>query len=85
MTDEFFSRLVTDLESSATAPAAATSAPPNVQESAPQELRLPQLPPAPAVHPPQAATQIAVIAAAVTATAAAVAVLAAVIAVYLSR
>jgi carbon monoxide dehydrogenase subunit G len=87
MADEFFSRLVTDLATSAPAPApaAAASAPPNVQESAPQESRSPQLPPALAVQPPQAATQIAVIAAAVAATAAAVAVLAAVVAVSLSR
>jgi uncharacterized protein len=85
MADEFFSRLVTDLSSSAPAPAAAASAPPNVQEPAPQESRSPQLPPAPAVQPPQAATQIAVIAAAVAATSAAVAVLAAVFAVSVSR
>lgn len=87
MADEFFSRLVTDLATSAPAPApaAAASAPPNVQEPAPQESRSPQLPPATAVQPPQAATQIAVIAAAVAATSAAVAVLAAVVAVSLSR
>lgn len=91
MADEFFSRLVTDLASSAPAPAevaveaTAASTPPSVQAPVSPEIRLPQRPPAPAVQPPQAATQIAVIAAAVAATAAAVAVLAAVMAIHLSR
>lgn len=99
MADEFFSRLVTDLASSAPAPAevavevAVASTPPSVQAPASPEIRSPQLPPAPAAQPtqqslqksPQAATQIAVIAAAVAATAAAVAVLAAVMAIHLSR
>jgi carbon monoxide dehydrogenase subunit G len=103
MADEFFSRLVTDLASSAPAPAevpveaalettaeaTVASTRPSVQAPASPEIRLPQLPPAPAAQPPQqspqAATQIAVIAAAVAATAAAVAVLAAVMAIHLSR
>jgi len=107
MADEFFSRLVTDLASSAPAPAevalevaleaalettveaTVASTPPSVQAPTPPEIRLSQLPPAPAAQPPQqspqAATQIAVIAAAVAATAAAVAVLAAVMAIHLSR
>lgn len=103
MADEFFSRLVTDLAASAPAPAevaveaaletTVASTPPSVQAPASPEIRLAQLPPAPAAQPtqqspqqsPQAATQIAVIAAAVAATAAAVAVMAAVMAIHLSR
>ncbi len=67
MADEFFSRLVTDLASSAPAPAevpveaalettaeaAVASTPPSVQAPASPEIRSQQLPPAPAAQPPQ--------------------------------
>ena len=73
MADEFFSRLVTDLASSAPAPAevaleaalettveaTVASTRPSVQAPASPEIRSPQLPPAPAAQPPQQSPQAA--------------------------
>jgi carbon monoxide dehydrogenase subunit G len=73
MADEFFSRLVTDLASSAPAPAevpveaalettaeaTVASTRPSVQAPASPEIRSPQLPPAPAAQPTQESPQAA--------------------------